>query len=172
MIVRMSLLLSFSILTGCATYSTTYGAGRGIPAPIETRGPTGTVDAQQTNTSRDQGIQNTPVERRDIPPEPRPSASSPEIVTPAPSEPPSASSTLLASVEEAIADGDLERAAALCERALRINPRDALFWYRLAGVRAQQGRGNEAEGFARRALSYSADDAALTQQINTLLREL
>lgn len=165
---RILWILSFSILSACATYST----GRTMPAPVESRESSNTIDSQQSNTSRVESIPSAPVERRDTPPAQTPSTSNPIIVTPAPSEPASASSTLLAGVDAAIADGDLERAAALCERALRINPRDALFWYRLADVRAQQGRNNEAEGFARRALSYSSGDAALSGQINTLLRNL
>ena len=168
MILRISWVLSLSILTGCATYST----GRGIPAPVESRDDNGAIATPQTDTNPEQTIPGVSIQRRDIPPTQTPPASNSIIVTPAPSAPVSASSTLLAGVDAAIADGDLERAAALCERALRINPRDALFWYRLAEVRAQQGRSSEAEGFARRALSYSADDAALTGQINTLLRDL
>ena len=171
MILRISLVLSFSILAGCATYST----GRGIPAPVESRGPTGTIDPQNSNTNNGDFSDVSPIQRSDFPQTETPPARSPAIVTPAPTEPvapASASSTLLAGVDAAIANGDLERAAALSERALRINPRDALFWYRLASVRAQQGRANEAEGFAKRALSYSADDPALTRQINTLLSDL
>ena len=171
MIVRIVLLLSFSILTGCATYS----SGRGIPAPVESRSSNNPIETRQSNTSGNDTLGNAPIERSEFPQTETPPARSPAIVTPAPSEPAapaSASSTLLAGVDAAIADGDLERAAALSERALRINPRDALFWYRLATVRAQQGRASEAEGFARRALSYSADDASLTAQINSLLRDL
>jgi len=166
-ILRVSWILSFSILAGCATYST----GRGIPAPVESRD--GNVsDRQATNTSPEELPGNAPIQRQEVPQTEVPPARSPIIVTPAPAEPASASSTLLAGVDAAIAEGDLERAAALCERALRINPRDALFWYRLASVRVQQGRSSEAEGFARRALSYSTGDPALTGQINTLLRDL
>ena len=171
MILRISVVLSFSILTGCATY----GTGRGIPAPVESRSTSGTIVQQQSSTVNDDSSGISTGQRNDFPQTEIPPARSPAIVTPAPSEPSapaSASSTLLAGVDAAIADGDLERAAALSERALRINPRDALFWYRLASVRAQQGRDSEAEGFARRALSYSADDAALTRQINTLLSDL
>jgi len=171
-ILRISFLLSFSIFTACATYSNTYGTGRGMPAPIESRNPNDTIDQQQANTSREELPGNAADQRSEVPQTELPPARSPEIVTPTPSIPASASSTLLAGVDAAIAEGDLERAAALSERALRINPRDALFWYRLASVRAQQGRNGEAEGFARRALSYSADDAALTRQINTLLLDL
>ena len=171
MILRISWILSFSILASCATYST----GRGIPAPIESRDSTGAVEQQPTNSNSEELPGNSPIQRNEFPPAQTPPARSPVIVTPAPSEPASpasASSTLLAGVDAAIAEGDLERAVALSERALRINPRDALFWYRLASVRAQQGRTSEAEGFARRALSYSAGDAALTGQINALLRDL
>lgn len=168
MILRISWILSFSIITGCATYST----GRGIPAPIESRDSTGAIEQQQANTSREELPGNAPIQRNEFPPTQNPPARSPVIVTPAPAAPASAASTLLAGVDAAIAEGDLERAAALSERALRINPRDALFWYRLASVRAQQGRASEAEGFARRALSYSSGDPALTGQINALLRDL
>ena len=171
MIIRIAWVLSFSFLTACATNS----AGRGIPAPVESRDATAAPMPSQTNSNNSSTSQSTTIERREIPQEATPPARSPVIVTPvpsAPSAPATASSTLLAGVDAAIAQGDLERAAALCERALRINPRDALFWYRLASVRAQQGRANEAEGFARRALSFSTDDAALTGQINTLLRDL
>lgn len=170
MILRISWILSFSILAGCATYST----GRGIPAPIESRDSTGAIEQQQANTSREELPDNAPIQRNEFPPTQNPPARSPVIVTPAPAPaaPASAASTLLAGVDAAIAEGDLERAAALSERALRINPRDALFWYRLASVRAQQGRASEAEGFARRALSYSSGDPALTGQINALLRDL
>ena len=171
MILRISLVLSFSILAGCATYTT----GRGIPAPVESRSSSGIINPQESNPNNSEALGTSPIQRSEFPQTETPPARSPVIVTPAPSEPEvpaSASSTLLAGVDAAIANGDLERAAALSERALRINPRDALFWYRLASVRAQQGRTNEAEGFARRALSYSTDDAALTRQINNLLSDL
>jgi tetratricopeptide (TPR) repeat protein len=168
---RCIFIVSLSILTSCATYS----PGRGIPAPVESRDSTPTAVPQAPNTQSIERIENVPIQRRDLPPVESLPERSPAIVNPAPSAPSApatASSTLLAGVDSAIAEGDLERAAALCERALRINPRDAMFWYRLASIRAQQGRPNEAEGFARRALSFAGNDASLSQQINALLREL
>ncbi len=80
-------------------------------------------------------------------------------------------STLLASVDAAIETGQLEQAAALCERALRINPRDAYLWYRLAGIRFDQQRYSEAEGFARRAANYAGSDARLLRSINQLISQ-
>lgn len=78
-------------------------------------------------------------------------------------------SALLASVDAAIAEGELERAAALAERALRISPRDAYLWYRLADIRYQQQRYSDAAGFAQRALSFAGSDRELTREINGLL---
>jgi len=75
----------------------------------------------------------------------------------------------MASVDDAIASGDLERAAALADRALRISPRDPLLWYQRARISYQQQRYSEASGFARRALSFAGADAALTRDINLLL---
>lgn len=170
MTMRVFLLLSLSLLSACASYS----AGRGIPAPVESRDngtPTQTLPSAQPSG----GTINAPIGRRELP-EPRSTDQrTGNIVTPAPSRnevPATASSTLLQGVDSAIAQGDLERAAALCERALRISPRDAMLWYKLASVRAQQGRSNEAEGFAQRALSYSSSDQTLEAQIQALLRSL
>jgi cytochrome c-type biogenesis protein CcmH/NrfG len=77
----------------------------------------------------------------------------------------------MASVDTAIAAGELERAAALCERALRISPRDAAVWYRLASIRYQQQRYGEAADTARRALSFAGGNAALSRDINRLLQQ-
>jgi hypothetical protein len=91
---------------------------------------------------------------------------------PAPPAPATASSTLLASVDAAIAANDLERAAAIAERALRISPRDATIWYRLASIRYKQQHFADARGLASRALSFAGNDALLRQQIDDLLQQL
>jgi Flp pilus assembly protein TadD len=82
------------------------------------------------------------------------------------------SEALLLEVDAALANGDLERAAAVAERALRIAPRDPQLWYRLASIRARQGRSDEAVGIARRALSFATTDAALTREITQFLGTL
>lgn len=171
MIVRFFLLASLSfVFTACATY----GGGRGIPAPVESRDNVGmpsAVTPSHANTADAPGA--AAIQRREIPEDTSPSARPPTAISPrTPETPTTASGRLLQSVDAAIAQGDLERAAALCERALRISPRDALLWYRLAGIRAQQGRTDEAQGFAQRALSFSRQDAQLERQIQTLLNEL
>jgi hypothetical protein len=130
-----------------------------------------------------------PVENRDIPssvpppilpppssrPLPPPDSPPPVVPTePEPAPPPRAatpSSTLLASVDAAMAAGQLEQAAALCERALRISPRDGHVWYRLATIRYQQARFTDAAGLARRAMSFAGPDAKLAQDSQRLLQQ-
>lgn len=104
-------------------------------------------------------------------PEPPPPVAAP--VPSAPSPPPSSPvSGLLASVQAAVAAGDLERGAAISERALRISPRDAQLWYQLALIRYRQNRPDEAANTARRALSLAGADNELQRQINALLQQI
>ncbi len=56
------------------------------------------------------------------------------------------------------ADGQLAAAAASLERALRIEPQNPWTWYRLAAVRLQQDRLDQAEQLARRADSLAGTD--------------
>jgi hypothetical protein len=87
---------------------------------------------------------------------------------PVPQRPP-ATVALLTQIDGAIAAGELDRAAALAERALRITPRDAQTWYTLANIQFQQRRYADAEGSAQRALSLVGSDDALQRRINALL---
>ena len=57
-----------------------------------------------------------------------------------------------------------ERAAALLERALRIEPRNAYLWHRLANTRLQQGQYDMAESLAQKSNSLAKDDEALRQR--------
>jgi Flp pilus assembly protein TadD len=97
-------------------------------------------------------------------PTPEPAPPPPRAATPA--------STLLASVDEAVAAGQFEQAAALCERALRISPRDGHLWYRLATIRFQQERFTDAAGLARRAMSFAGPDAKLAEDSRKLLQQI
>jgi tetratricopeptide (TPR) repeat protein len=57
--------------------------------------------------------------------------------------------------------GDLELAAAKLERALRIEPRNALLWHRLANVRLRQGQNQLAANLAAKSNSYAPADSDL-----------
>lgn len=57
--------------------------------------------------------------------------------------------------------GDTDAASATLERALRIDPRNAGLWHRLAAVRLQQGKVAQAEQLALKSNALSAGDRAL-----------
>jgi tetratricopeptide (TPR) repeat protein len=69
--------------------------------------------------------------------------------------------SLLAKADQQMVQGSWEHAAALLERALRIEPRNARLWQRLAEVRLSQGRYAQAESLARKSNALAADDATL-----------
>jgi cytochrome c-type biogenesis protein CcmH/NrfG len=55
---------------------------------------------------------------------------------------------LLETAEQQANAGDLEAASASLERAIRIDPRNAVLWYHLATVRLSQGDAQAAEQLA------------------------
>ncbi|HDZ08189.1 tetratricopeptide repeat protein [Pseudohongiella sp.] len=159
MMLRVLLLITSGLLTACAGYQPVSQQ----PAPVERSEP------DTVNTPALVGPP-PPSSGQSVPRASTPSSPSPE--SPRDTVPATASSTLLASVDAAIAAGDLERAAAVSERALRISPRDAIIWYRLADVRYRQQQYADARGLARRALSYAGSDALLRQQISDFIEQL
>ncbi|RRJ82239.1 tetratricopeptide repeat protein [Aestuariirhabdus litorea] len=66
---------------------------------------------------------------------------------------------LVALSEQQRNDEQYDAAAASLERALRISPTDPDLYYRLALVRMQQGRYDQADQLARRGLSVTQDAA-------------
>lgn len=57
--------------------------------------------------------------------------------------------------------GDVGNEAATIERALRIDPRNASLWHRLANVRLDQGRAQEAVQLALKSNALAGDNRAL-----------
>ncbi len=193
MLTRVLPILCFSLLSACAGMD----GGRGIPAPVEDRSGSGTaVQGQSVTTPAPAQPASPPAARTnparsvvpgidDLPPRsvapgipsplpaPIPVAPAPNTPMPAmPSMPATPEAALLMEVDAALAAGDLERAAAVAERAVRIAPREATLWYRLANIRARQGRTDEAAGIARRAQSFAAPDSPVARQIDEFLRTL
>jgi hypothetical protein len=150
---RVLLLVTLATLTACSSLRPP-GSG---PAPVETRDVPRTLpDTTVPGAPRTVGPP--------LPPDFEQRGSAP----PAPSRP-SPAATLLTQVDEAIAAGQPDRAAALAERALRIAPRDPEVWYKLASIQFQQQRYADAEGSAQRALSFAGGNAPLARTINALL---
>ncbi len=81
----------------------------------------------------------------------------------------SASQALLTQSRGHQAAGDYGLAAASIERALRIEPRQAVLWLELGYIRLEEANYAQAESLGRKALSLSAGDAALTAQAEQLI---
>jgi hypothetical protein len=95
-------------------------------------------------------------------PAPPPAAAPEPIPAPSPAPAPTAGvGFLVASAERQIASGQHEQAAASLERALRIEPRNARLWNRLAAVRFEQGQWSAAVQFASKSNQLAGPDGAL-----------
>ena len=82
-----------------------------------------------------------------------------------------ATSSLLAKVDIQEAAQNWERAAALLERALRIEPRNANLWHRLAQIRLQQGQHLLAENLAQKSSALARDNAQLQEKNTRLIKQ-
>ena len=82
-----------------------------------------------------------------------------------------ATSSLLAKVDVQESAQNWEQAAALLERALRIQPRDAQLWHRLAQVRLQQGQYQLAASLAQKSSALARDDVQLQEKNIRLLKQ-
>jgi tetratricopeptide (TPR) repeat protein len=79
--------------------------------------------------------------------------------------------SLLEGARNDIAGSHYSSAEAKLERALRIEPGNAMLWYELADVALQQGNLAQAENFALRAHSFSGNNRQLQQRIWYLIGE-
>jgi len=102
-----------------------------------------------------------------LPSSPGAPASGPRSLASAPSPPaptlPPATGALAQQAEQQRQSGDYVGAAATLERALRIEPREAYLWNRLARVRMEQGLHSQAGNLAERSNSLAGDEAPLKQ---------
>ena len=76
-------------------------------------------------------------------------------------QPAKAVRALLERARKQQAAGDLVGAANTLERAVRIEPGNALVWNRLAHVRLEQGRYTQAAGLAAKSKALAGGDAVL-----------
>lgn len=115
------------------------------PAPPAAKLPGG---AAQPSAAR----QSTP----SAPPQPSPSESTQSAPTAGP-----AVIALLDQARTQAGKGQGEEAAATLERALRIEPQNAWVWHRLAVLRLQQGRWDQAMDLATKSMTLAGTDARL-----------
>lgn len=102
--------------------------------------------------------------------EPLPEATAPQMITEdATSAPNSAVVALLDNANQQSKSGRLDAAAAALERALRLEPRNAEVWSRLAEIRLQQGQLDQAAGLAAKSNSLAGNNVSvLTRNWKTI----
>ncbi len=82
-----------------------------------------------------------------------------------------AAASLLARADSHVQAGQWEQAAALLERALRIEPRNAWLWHHLATLRLRQGRYAQAVSLANKSNSLAPGDTVLQEKNRRLVEE-
>ncbi len=128
----MKRLNALSIITSCITLASCGYGYRDDPAPVTSDGSDVVVQAYQSPQQIEiKPTYSTPVE------------------------------SLLQESHRLQGEGDLAGAVASIERALRIEPRNAYLWNRLAQLRLDQGQGKRAEELAAKSTSLAGADIKL-----------
>lgn len=79
---------------------------------------------------------------------------------------------LLAQAKEHENMGNIEQSVALVERALRIEPRNAFAWHRLAKLQFTLGNFKKAEQFAKRSIQFAAGNKRLINENEKLIENV
>ena len=158
--VRLLLLLGMLLLAGCATGPTTQTR---IPRPAPVP-----PSPQPVMPEPEPSVETMPLERGEpLRPQvmPQPELLPPEemggegmveggVEFPAPTGNPVVVG-LLQQADRLAANGQLDRAAASVERGLRIAPKDASLWQKLARIRLEQGKYRQAESMAKKSIALA-----------------
>ncbi len=139
--------------------SITIGAAGCSNIPIQTTQP-----AQPTQPTQPQPVQTQPA-RPAQPTQPAQPQSQPAQRS-------AVSVQLLAQAETLQQSGNLSGAIAQVERAVRIEPRNAYAWHRLATLQLAAGDLNRAEQFARRSNQYAAGNRELIEANQKVMNEV
>ena len=79
---------------------------------------------------------------------------------------------LLSQAKQQEKSGNPEKAAAVLERALRIEPNNPQLWYRLALLRLQQGKLELAKSFAAKSMALAQGDEDLQVKNRTIMQQV
>lgn len=121
----------------------------------------------------------TPPSTSSLPPPPPAPQQPPQPTPPAARPPPPvrhigllpASRALVKLAHTEAEQGDYPAASSTLDRALRIEPNNALLWIELGRIRLAEGDAHQAEGGARKALALATGDAAVHEQAARLLAD-
>lgn len=149
---RATLIFLLAWLTGACSTVQEPGAE---PAPVEDHGADAARSGVDTRSTPSGQVQSAAPEsgaghESAVPPSvPRVPAQDPVVVA------------LLAEADARLGRGQTENAAAVLERALRLAPQDAVLWHRMARLRLEQGRWQQAIVFARKSESLASANPEL-----------
>jgi len=157
------------VVSGCATYA---------PGPAAPRGP-GTTSGAGTASGADSTSRVDPTNGASrpgsdiaagarVPPEAGPAARSGEGGGASALSTNRASLLLLDESQAARRAGDYARAATVVERALAIDPNEAVLWIELAEIRFAQGDVDEARTLARKAVTLAGSDRSIATRAERL----
>lgn len=166
----VSLLLGLAALPGCTLVPTMQSAS----APMEDRTTGVTAEPALTEdqppSDAESGVQVTPL---GSPQSVRPPVSGGESAT-AESPAPRSGSAVVALLDTAgqqTRTGNLDAAAAALERALRLEPRNAEVWSRLAGIRLQQSQFDQAINLASKSNTLAGNNPTLVARNNRIIAQ-
>ena len=132
------------VVTQCLLQGCSSTAARDYPPAVVEKGQQAPV--QESVSSAAERMPGQPPSYPQVPSQHVPQAS----------QQPPAIVALLDQAEQQANAGELEPAAASLERAIRIDPRNAVLWYHLATVRLSQGESSQAEQLAAKSNSLAS----------------
>ena len=142
-------------LSGCAV-----GPRERVQVPVQEQSTTVPTAPQETPSPAETRAETPASESKPsaappltVPPEPRVSASAPS--------PNHAVVALLDTADKRASAGNLDSAAAVLERALRLEPHNPLLWHRLAKLRLQQGQFAQAVNLAAKSNALAGNNRQL-----------
>lgn len=105
--------------------------------------------------------------------QPEPSQPLPKIKPPiqTPDRPATIATDFSIKAEKQIAEGRFDLAAATLERGLRLAPKDATLWSKLAGVKMQQQQYQQARSLAAKSNSLAGGNMAIRQKNQQIIDE-
>jgi tetratricopeptide (TPR) repeat protein len=157
---RGACLAYLALTTACTTLSTP-------SRPASSPAPRPAPPAEETQSAPAPAPLPPPAQQ------PAPRAGAPRSDVPAArpqSDASGASGALLQQAQAQRAAGSLPAARASLERALRLDPNNALLWLELGELELQTGNAAQAAEMARKALTLAGRDSRLTARAERLLR--
>jgi len=146
-----------AFLTSCSSFS-----GKQKPAPVYGEVVSSKKAVKQVKVTTTKAVVQPPIilKQQEIVELPPPSKSSNVVVA------------LLADADSSYQQGHVDESVATIERALRIEPRNALLLYKLAVLKVQQGEPELAENLAKKSALLAEGNATLKKKNWLLIADI